>query len=67
MSPRLKSILAFAGSLLLGGGLLYLALRGADLAAVRDALRGGAWGWLVPLFVVSVASSPSGHGAGGSC
>ncbi|GAB5534668.1 MAG: lysylphosphatidylglycerol synthase transmembrane domain-containing protein [Rubricoccaceae bacterium] len=56
MSPRLKSGLAFAGSFLLGGGLLYLALRRADFAAVRDALRGGAWGWLVPLFVVSVAS-----------
>ncbi|MEO0558220.1 MAG: lysylphosphatidylglycerol synthase transmembrane domain-containing protein [Bacteroidota bacterium] len=56
MSPRLKSGLAIAGSFLLGGGLLYLALRGADFAAVRDALRGGAWGWLVPLFVVSVAS-----------
>jgi len=56
MSPRLKSGLAFAGSFLLGGGLLYLALRGADFEAVADALRGGAWGWLVPLFVVSVAS-----------
>ena len=56
MSSRLKSFLAFAGSLLLGGGLLYLALRGADFGAVRDALRDGEWLWLVPLFVVSVAS-----------
>lgn len=56
MSPRFKSALAFAGSLLLGGGLLVLALRGADLDAVRDALRDGAWGWLVPLFIISVAS-----------
>ena len=56
MSPRLKSVVAFAASLVLGGGLLYLALRGADLGAVRDALRDGAWGWLAPLFAVSVAS-----------
>ena len=56
MSPRLKSVLAFAGSLLLGGGLLYLALRGADFVAIREALRSGTWGWLAPLFVVSVAS-----------
>ena len=56
MSPRLKSILAFAGSLALGGGLLYLALRGADFEAVRSGLRDGAWGWLAPLSLVSVAS-----------
>ena len=56
MPSRLKSILAFAGSLVLGGGLLYLALRGADVEAVWSGLRGGAWGWLVPLFLVSLAS-----------
>ena len=56
MSPRLKSTLAFAGSLALGGGLLYLALRGADFDAVWSGLRDGVWGWLVPLFLVSVAS-----------
>lgn len=56
MSPRLRTGLALAGSFALGGGLLYVALRGADLAAVGGAIRDGAWGWLVPLALVTVAS-----------
>jgi hypothetical protein len=56
VSPRLRTGLALAGSFALGGGLLYVALRGADLGAVGAALRGGAWGWLVPLAAATVLS-----------
>ena len=56
MSPRLRTGLALAGSFALGGGLLFLALRGADFATVGEALREAHWGWLVPLALVSVLS-----------
>ena len=56
MSPRLRTGLALAGSFALGGGLLYVALRGADFAVVGAALREAQWIWLVPLVVVSVLS-----------
>ena len=56
MSDRLKSGLALAGSLLLGGGLLWLALRGADLAAVGASLVDADWRWLLALVPLSVAS-----------
>ena len=56
MSARLKSTLAVAGSLLLGGGLLWLALRGADLATVGDALAGADWWWLLAMIPLSVLS-----------
>ncbi len=54
MSPRLKTLLALAGSFVLGGGLLYLALRGVDFAAVGEALRTAAYGWLAPLLGVTL-------------
>lgn len=56
MPPRLKTVLALGGSLALAGGLLYLSLRGVDGLAVREALASAAWGWLVPLGVVSLLS-----------
>ena len=56
MSSRLRTGLALAGSVALGGGLLYVALRGADFATVGAELRGGAWEWLLPLALVTVAS-----------
>lgn len=56
MSPRLKTVLAVTGSFVLGGGLLYLALRGVDFAAVGAALAGARWGWLVPLVVATLLS-----------
>ncbi|MEM6783932.1 MAG: lysylphosphatidylglycerol synthase transmembrane domain-containing protein [Bacteroidota bacterium] len=56
MSPRLKTALAFAGSLVLGAGLLYVALRGVDFSVVGKALRTAAYVWLVPLFIVSLVS-----------
>ena len=43
-------------SLALAGGLLWLALRGADLAEIGPALAGGAWGWAVPFVAVGVLS-----------
>lgn len=56
MPDRLKSFLAVTLSLVLAGGLLWLSLRGADLAAVGTALREARWGWLVPMALVSVVS-----------
>ena len=56
MSPRVRTGLALAGSVALGGGLLYVALRGVDLGEVWRQLEGGAWGWLVPLLAVTVLS-----------
>ena len=56
MSDRLKRALSLVLSLALGGVLLWLALRNADLEAVGDALVGGEWGWLVPFVLVALAS-----------
>lgn len=56
VSDRLKTLLTLAASFVLGGGLLWLALRGVDLATVGDALAGARWGWLVPLIAIVVAS-----------
>ncbi|MEM1115718.1 MAG: lysylphosphatidylglycerol synthase transmembrane domain-containing protein [Bacteroidota bacterium] len=53
MSPRLKSLLSVGASLLLAGGLLALALRGADLGAIGTALVEGEWIWLVPFVAVA--------------
>ena len=54
--PSVPRWLSVALSLALAGGLLWLALRGADLAAVGDALADGAWGWLAPYVLAGVAS-----------
>ncbi|HYE97009.1 MAG TPA: lysylphosphatidylglycerol synthase transmembrane domain-containing protein [Rubricoccaceae bacterium] len=56
MSPQLKRTLFVVGSFVLGGGLLYLALRGVDFGAVGDALRTAEYGWLVPLVGVTLLS-----------
>ena len=56
MPDRVRGLVSLTLSLALGGGLLWLALRGADLGAVRAALAGGAWGWLVPFVGVGLAS-----------
>jgi hypothetical protein len=56
VSARLKTALALAGSFALGGGLLWLALRGVDFSGVGAAFRAAAWGWLVPLLGVALAS-----------
>lgn len=56
MPPRLKSALSLAASLALAAGLLWLALRDADLEAVGAALAAGAWGWAVPFVAVALVS-----------
>lgn len=56
MSPRLKSALSLLASLALAAGLLWLALRGADLPAVGQALAEGEWAWFVPFVGVSLLS-----------
>ena len=56
MTDRSKNALSLGLSLGLGGVLLWLALRNADLAAVGAALADGAWGWMVPFVAVGVLS-----------
>ncbi len=56
MTSRFKSVLAVVGSLVLAGGLLWLSLRNADMAAVGSALREARWAWLVPMTLVSLLS-----------
>ena len=56
MPPRLKSALSVAASLALAAGLLYLALREADLEAVGAALVAGEWAWIVPFAAVALLS-----------
>ena len=42
-------------SLLIGGGMLYLALKNIDLSKVQDELGAAQWKWLVPYFLAMVA------------
>ncbi len=56
LSSGHKKILAAAGSFALGGGLLFLALRGVDFSAVGEALRTASYAWLLPLFVATMSA-----------
>ena len=56
MPDRLRGALSLVVSLAFGGGLLWLALRNADLSAVADALAQGEWIWIVPFVLAGVAS-----------
>ena len=56
MRPRLRRLLMQAGVFALAALLLYLALRGVDFAEVAEALRTAAYGWLVPLFLLTLLS-----------
>lgn len=56
MPSRLKSALSLTASLALAAGLLYLALRGADLSAVGTAMAEGAWGWFLPFLGITIVS-----------
>lgn len=56
MSPRLRRWLAQGGSFVLAGVLLYLALRGVDLAVIGEALRAADYRWLPPLVAVVLLS-----------
>lgn len=56
MTAEARGRLVQAGSLLLAGGLLWLALRGVDLSAIGSSLRAADWRWLPVLGVVLVLS-----------
>ncbi len=56
MPPRVKTILVQAGSFLLGGGLLYLALRNVDFAAVGRALASANYLYLLPLAALTLGA-----------
>ena len=56
MSPRARRLLAQAGSFVLAGTLLYLALRGVDLSEVLGALKRANYAWLLPLIAVTLLS-----------
>lgn len=49
MNPTTRTWLVRAGSFLLAGGLLYLALRGVDFEAVGSAFARVNWWWIVPM------------------
>lgn len=53
---RLRAWLIRLGSFALAGALLYLALRGANLAAMRDAFTSARYRWLFPLVGVVLLS-----------
>lgn len=56
MSPRTRSLLIQVGSILLGGVLLWLALRNVDFGALGEALRTANWWYLVPMAIVTLGS-----------
>ena len=56
MTDRTKRLLSLLLSLALGGGLLWLALRNADLGAVAEALAAGEWIWMVPFVALGLVS-----------
>ncbi|MFB3131254.1 MAG: lysylphosphatidylglycerol synthase transmembrane domain-containing protein [Rhodothermales bacterium] len=56
MTSRARRILIQVGIFALAGVLLYLAFRGAELDKIAEALREADYGWLVPLFVVTMLS-----------
>ncbi len=56
MPDSAKRLASLAVSLGLGGGLLWLALRNADLGAVAHALAEGEWVWFIPFVLVSLLS-----------
>jgi len=56
LSPRLRARLLQLGSALLGGVLLYLALRPVEFSALADALRAANYWYLVPIGVIALLS-----------
>ncbi|MAQ92135.1 MAG: TIGR00374 family protein [Rhodothermaceae bacterium] len=56
MTDRTKRLLSLLLSLVLGGGLLWLALRNADLGAVAEAFAAGEWIWMVPFVALGLVS-----------
>ncbi|NNE71436.1 MAG: flippase-like domain-containing protein [Rhodothermales bacterium] len=56
MNPRLKAQLTRAGSFVLAGGLLYLALRGVDFETVGRDLREANYWWIGPIIGATLLS-----------
>ena len=56
MSSRVKTLLLQGGGIILAVVLLYLALRGVDLAAMGTALRHADYRWLLPLVAIALGS-----------
>ena len=56
MPARLRTVLFNAGSIVLAGTLLYLALRGVSFAEIRDVLAGANYVWLLPWAFVTLLS-----------
>ncbi len=56
MPQRLKSLLVQVGSFVLGGGLLWLALRNVDFPALGEALRHANYWYLLPLALLLLGS-----------
>jgi glycosyltransferase 2 family protein len=56
MRPRLRNVLLHVGSLVLGGGLLYLALRGVPFESVGEALQAANYWYLLPLAAIALLS-----------
>lgn len=56
MSQRIRRLLVQAGSFVLAGLLLYMALRGVDFEAVAEAFRTADYRWLAPLVVIAMGS-----------
>ncbi len=56
MSPRAKSLLIQIGSFVLGGVLLWLALRNVDFSALGGALKTANYWYLVPMALLTLVS-----------
>lgn len=56
LTPGTRTIIIRVGSFLLGGGLLFLALRNVDFGRVWEALAAGNYWWLIPMVVVTLLS-----------
>lgn len=56
MTEKTKGFLVRAGSFVLAGGLLYLALRDVDFAQVGADLAGANYWWILPIVAVTLGS-----------
>ena len=56
MTAQLKRTLAYLISFSLAGFLLYLALEGVDIDELKVALKGAAYGWLLPFVAIILLS-----------
>lgn len=56
MTAQLKRTLAYLLSFSLAGFLLFLALQGVDIEELKIALKGAAYGWLLPFIAIILLS-----------